>query len=253
MGVGSHLLAVFERRLPAASIKRFAAFHDSTFEDTGHHSTPQAWHHQQHELTALFIDYEYVDPELTEAFNAEMKSIARKARATVTTLVDYDGEVFEALDFEALRDRYEDLFPDGLRPEGDEWAELSLSTGTPVEPEPEPAPRAARVPEPMRLDLPTDDRSAEETLAALRKAPLSEQQVHVDDLVFERQTPDGPLNRLLIRRSSSRRDLAPFLKVLRGFVKDVTVESTDDVAESRDLLDLSVRITGQRNPFLDAD
>lgn len=41
------------------------------------------------------------------------------------------------------------------------------------------------------------------------------------------------------------------LEALPGFVREMSVESTDDVEEARDALELSVRLLGQKNPFFD--
>lgn len=251
MGVDTTMFACFEATLTRAQVKSFRKWHDEQFADSGFFSTPSAHRHDPLKLTLLRVHFESADPDLDAAFSQFMQALARKSRSRVTVVFDGDGE-FDASELEALLERVSDdsLFGDRLDP-SDDWTELDLTTGeartlveAPV------APARPVDPTTQQWALPSN-RELDGAVAKLRNA--DDQLATVDfegDLVFTRGA-DGRLSRLLIRRSMVRRELKPFLEALRGFVREVSVESTDDVEEVRDALELSVRVLGQKNPFFD--
>lgn len=253
MGVDTTMFACFEGHLTKAQVKSFGAWHDEQFDGCGFFSTPTAHRHDVAKLTLLRVEFESADPDFDAAFTRFVQALARKSRKRVTVLFDGDGD-FDSAELEALLQRVGDdtLFSDRLHPEGD-WAELELATGEPraIEEEAEedfvPPPA-----DPTRQRWYTPkDRDVEAYLGHLRNADPVLERVEIENgLVFTRG-PDGRLSRLLIQSASSRRELRPLLQALRGFVREVTVESSDDVSDARDALDLSVRVQGVKNPFFD--
>ena len=255
MGVDTTMFACFEGRLTKAQVKSFGPWHDHQFAGCGFYSTATAHRHDEAELTLLRIEFESADADLDAAFTSFVQSLARKSRKRVTVVFDHDGD-YDASELNELLERADDhgLFSDRLEPEGD-WVELELATGEPSQAEEGAGPAEDFAPPPadptrQRWHTPSE-RDLEAYLGHLRNADPVIERVEIEsDLVFTRG-PEGRLSRLLICRSSSRRELKPLLQVLRGFVREVTVESSDDIAEARDALDLSVRVQGVKNPFFD--
>lgn len=253
MGVATTMFACFEGHLTKAQVKSFGLWHDDQFEGSGFFSTPTAHRHDEPKLTVLRVAWEWIDPDYDEAFTSFVQALAHKSRKRVTVVFDRDGDYNDSELRELLhRVDHDALFSDRLDPEG-EWVELELATGEARENEEDAV--AASAPPPadptlQRWHMP-NERDARDYLGHLLNAdPVLERVEIENDLVFTRG-PEGRLSRLLVRRSGSRRELKPLLDVLRGFVREVTVESSDDIAEVRDALDLSVRVQGVKNPFFD--
>lgn len=255
MGVDTTMFACFEGHLTKAQVKSFGAWHDEQFEGSGFFSTPTAHRHDEAKLTVLRVAFESADPDYDAAFASFVQALARKSRKRVTVVFDGDGD-YDASELQELLERVGDhgLFSDRLDPEGD-WVELELATGEPRQVEEGVGDEEGFAPPPadptlQRWHTP-NERDVEAYLGHLRNADPVIERVEIENgLVFTRG-PEGRLSRLLIRRSLSRRELKPLLQVLRGFVREVTVESNDDIAEARDALDLSVRVQGVKNPFFD--
>lgn len=252
MGVDTTMFACFEGRLTKAQVKAFQKWHHEQFTDVPFFSTATAHRHEALALTLVRVQVETADADLDEAFSDFVAALARKSSKRATVVFDHDGE-FDAADLEALLDRVDDasLFSDRLEP-SDAWAELDLATGDvrPTLDEDDDDDGASVAPRPASRLLPSP-REVDATVASLRNAEADVTSVEFEgDLVFTRGA-DLRLSRLLIRRSSIRRELGPFLRALRGFVREVSVESADDVQEARDELDLSVNVLGQKNPFFD--
>lgn len=244
MGIDTNMRALFRRVLSPEQVVSFVRWADDTFEDTGFFHTASAFHCEG--ATLLALDWEYVDPDQSDAFERFARTLAKKAKCGVAVFFDIsEGPFGDVEELEALCEELE-LDADWVeRPDQAEcWSPLDPETGRVVEPPAEVVEPPKRDLERVRLDV-----TPQRLLSALAELPDEVKVAITNELEFSRDEL-GRFTRLLVRYHGGRK-LGPWLEVLRGHVRHVTVAERYDVEEVRDGLDLSVHIEGERNPFLD--
>lgn len=245
MGIDTRMRALFRRVLRPEQVVSFVRWADDTFEDTGFFHTASAFHGEG--ATLLALDWEYVEPEQSDAFEAFARSLAKQAKCAVAVFFDLgDGPFGDLEELEALCEELE-LDADWVeRPDHTEcWSPLDPETGRVVAPPEE----VVEPPKPAVVERVRLEATPQRLLGALAELPDEVKVAVVDELEFSRDEL-GRFTRLLVRYHGGRK-LGPWLEVLRGHVRHVTVAERYDVEEVRDGLDLSVHIEGERNPFLD--